>query len=790
LLALPLTSGGLSASRGLLAAFAHLGWRRYRMLHEHANHARAQRCVRVCDITLPIRRMSSDALVLAKAAVLGVVEGLTEFLPVSSTGHLIVASRLLDWESPTFEIVIQLGAMLALTWAYRAEIARLVREVPSRVPARLFVLKLFIAFLPAAVVGLAAHAWIEAHLFQPGFVAGTLIIGGILIFVIDAPGRSSGLRDLERISFGQALAVGLGQTLSLLPGVSRAGATILTGLLAGLERRAATEFSFFVALPTMYAACLFSLWKARHGLSGQLGGAMVVGLIAAFVTAYVVIEAFLRFVQSNSLRPFGWYRIGVGALVILWLTLAPHPAQNVVLIVSDSLRAQNLGLYGHDKPTSPFLDSLEKRAIVYDNAYSHYSYTWPSISNLFTGVPFSALVDGKLFVTPPNRGPGGGLDGRNRTLAEYLAVAGVATRGVSANPFICRNYGFAQGFDSFHDGSSWDPEYWEHHHGKFTAEEVNQVADVYLDELAREKRPWFLYLHYFDTHMNYDAPIIDRVLFESPRYMRSGRIVRGSPRNIEGKTVKFRTPDLEAWLTDRDIEYLEAQYDAEIHYFDRNLKALFASLERRGLDATTTVIVTADHGEAFFERGFWGHGYLSRAEEEHIPLLIVPAAGRGAPRRVDAAVTSTEIFHAVLASFGVHAELPGEAIPRTGDLLSGSEPGSVAYSEGPGGTRILRDRHHALYRYADIETIGWPLPVRDGDFLFDLATDPAEMANLLDGDAGLVAAAQVRDELVAAAPVLSRVGQAHAARGATGGDPMQDAQGELRERLKALGYAD
>jgi len=260
---------------------------------------------------------------LLKAAVLGVVEGLTEFIPVSSTGHLIVASRVLGFGDPTFEIFIQLGAILALTWEYRATILRLASEgVRPGTPAQRFVFRLLIAFLPAAVVGLVAHDWIEGHLFRPETVALSLIAGGILILVLDGPRRTGGLSRFEDVSFGQALAIGCGQVLSLIPGVSRAGATILTGLVAGLDRRAATEFSFFLALPTMYAACLFALWKSRHQLDADAALALAVGFVTAFASALVVIRALLRFVQGHTLRPFGWYRIAAGAALLLWLALA------------------------------------------------------------------------------------------------------------------------------------------------------------------------------------------------------------------------------------------------------------------------------------------------------------------------------------------------------------------------------------------------------------------------------------------------------------------------------------
>jgi undecaprenyl-diphosphatase len=259
---------------------------------------------------------------LLKAAVMGVVEGLTEFIPVSSTGHLIVASRLLDFGNPTFEIFIQLGAILALTWEYRHTLLRLASEgVEPGSNAQRFILRVLVAFLPAAVVGLLFHHWIESHLFRPETVSASLIVGGILILALDGPWRSGGLHDFQRVSLGQALGIGCGQVLSLMPGVSRAGATILSGLVAGLDRRAATEFSFFLALPTMYAACLFALWKGRHDLDTSAALALAVGFVTAFASALVVIRALLRFVQSNSLRPFGWYRIAAGLVLAAWLLL-------------------------------------------------------------------------------------------------------------------------------------------------------------------------------------------------------------------------------------------------------------------------------------------------------------------------------------------------------------------------------------------------------------------------------------------------------------------------------------
>ena len=259
---------------------------------------------------------------LWKPALLGVLEGLTEFIPVSSTGHLIIASHFLDYGSAEFEILVQLGAMLALTWCTSDRILSLSGNLGLRPEGRPFLLKVGLAFVPAALVGFLAHDVIEEYLFHPRFVAAMLVVGGALILLIDRPGERQGLEELERLSFSQALAVGLGQCLALLPGVSRSGATIVTGLVAGLSRAAATEFSFFLALPTMYAACFYTMFKARDRLTDELGLGMLVGLIAAYLSSVVVIRAFLKFVQTNSLRPFGWYRIifGIALLVFLALT--------------------------------------------------------------------------------------------------------------------------------------------------------------------------------------------------------------------------------------------------------------------------------------------------------------------------------------------------------------------------------------------------------------------------------------------------------------------------------------
>lgn len=258
---------------------------------------------------------------LWKPALLGIIEGLTEFVPVSSTGHLIIFGHFLDYGSSEFEIIIQLGAMLALTWCTSDRILALSGNLGLRPEGRPFLVKVGMAFVPAAIVGFLAHDVIEEYLFHPNFVAAMLVTGGFLILLIDRPGDRGGLEDLSNISYAQAIAVGLGQCLALLPGVSRSGATIVTGLVAGLSRAAATEFSFFLALPTMYAACFYTMFKARDRLADELGLGMVVGLFTAYVSSLIVIRAFLAFVQTNSLRPFGWYRILFGLVLLVFLFL-------------------------------------------------------------------------------------------------------------------------------------------------------------------------------------------------------------------------------------------------------------------------------------------------------------------------------------------------------------------------------------------------------------------------------------------------------------------------------------
>lgn len=261
-----------------------------------------------------------DIYTLLTAALLGIIEGLTEFLPVSSTGHLIIAADLLHFtgrNAEAFEIVIQLGAILGVAWDYRRRLTQLV--VGLRQPREFRLARnLLIAFLPAAVVGLLFHQQIKTHLFNPVTVAWALIVGGVLILIIERLPLRARIADIDTIGVRDALKIGLAQTLSLFPGVSRAGATIMGGLLAGLSRTAATEFSFLLAIPVMLAATTFELAGNLHGMSDHDLLALAIGFVMSFLTATVVVRLFLRYVARHDFTVFAWYRIGFGLLVLAY----------------------------------------------------------------------------------------------------------------------------------------------------------------------------------------------------------------------------------------------------------------------------------------------------------------------------------------------------------------------------------------------------------------------------------------------------------------------------------------
>ena len=256
-----------------------------------------------------------------KAILLGIVEGITEFLPVSSTVHLIVTGQLLGWtdaRAETFEIFIQLGAILAILWLYRARLAAVVRHAASSRADQRFVLSLVIAFIPAALVGFLFHHQIKAALFTPVVVATALVVGGIVILLIERWAPPSRNDDPFAVPPGTALGVGLAQVLALIPGVSRSGATILGGFSLGLTRRAATEFSFFLAIPVMFAATLFDLYSSRDVLTTADVPILAIGFAVSFISALVVVRSFLRYVSHRSFTVFAWYRIAFG-LLLLWV---------------------------------------------------------------------------------------------------------------------------------------------------------------------------------------------------------------------------------------------------------------------------------------------------------------------------------------------------------------------------------------------------------------------------------------------------------------------------------------
>jgi undecaprenyl-diphosphatase len=273
-----------------------------------------------------------DIVLLAKAAVLGVVEGLTEFLPISSTGHLILAASLLDFtgaSAKVFEIAIQTGAMFAVIWEYRARIAATFAGLFSDALAQRFARNVLIAFAPAVVFGLAMGKMIKTHLFHPVPVALAFVVGGIIILWVEAQHRKAyGARDLEGARHARvetvddmnaldALKVGLVQCLALIPGTSRSGATIIGAMVFGFSRRAATEFSFYLAIPTLIGAGVYSVWKERGALSMGDVPMFAVGTVFAFASALLCIRWLIRYVATHDFTVFAWYRIVFGGLVLL-----------------------------------------------------------------------------------------------------------------------------------------------------------------------------------------------------------------------------------------------------------------------------------------------------------------------------------------------------------------------------------------------------------------------------------------------------------------------------------------
>jgi undecaprenyl-diphosphatase len=266
-----------------------------------------------------------DVILLLKAAVMGVVEGLTEFLPVSSTGHLILAGSLLHFTgevSKLFEIVIQTGAIFAVVLIYWARIRDTIAGLGSDPRARRLAINVVIAFLPAAVLGVLFNKAIKAHLFTPQVVATTFILGALVILWAERrPSTTVRVHTVDELGPWDALKVGLAQVLALIPGTSRSGATIIGGMLFGLSRQAATDFSFFLAIPTLIGAGVYSLYKDRAAISSADLQVLAVGTVVSFVAAWVCVRWLLRYVATHSFVPFAWYRIAFGIVVLgTWLS--------------------------------------------------------------------------------------------------------------------------------------------------------------------------------------------------------------------------------------------------------------------------------------------------------------------------------------------------------------------------------------------------------------------------------------------------------------------------------------
>jgi undecaprenyl-diphosphatase len=256
-----------------------------------------------------------------KVVILGIVEGITEFLPISSTGHLIVAAALLNFQGSiggTFEIFIQLGAVVAVIVFYRSEIFQQVRTVTSDSRVQRFWLGIIVAFVPAAVIGFLLKDWIKEILFSPVVVGITLIVGGIIFLVVERrPVTTTAVTDAVDIALPQAFMVGIAQTTALIPGVSRSGASIIGGMLGGMNRRAATQFSFYLAIPTLGLATVFDLLTSLDQISGDQLAMLIVGAIISGIVAWLSIGWLLRYVANNTFTAFGYYRICAGIIILI-----------------------------------------------------------------------------------------------------------------------------------------------------------------------------------------------------------------------------------------------------------------------------------------------------------------------------------------------------------------------------------------------------------------------------------------------------------------------------------------
>ncbi|MDC7815334.1 undecaprenyl-diphosphate phosphatase [Pseudomonas sp. BLCC-B112] len=260
-----------------------------------------------------------DFWTAAQALILGIVEGLTEFLPISSTGHQIIVADLLDFggeRAMAFNIIIQLGAILAVVWEFRRKIFDVVLGLPTQPKAQRFTVNLLIAFLPAVVLGVIFADLIHAYLFNPITVASALVVGGIIMLWAERRQHQVHAETVDDITWKDALKVGCAQCLAMIPGTSRSGSTIIGGLLFGLSRKTATEFSFFLAMPTMVGAAVYSGYKYRHLFQPDDFPVFAIGFVTAFIFAMIAVKGLLKFIASHSYAAFAWYRIAFGLLIL------------------------------------------------------------------------------------------------------------------------------------------------------------------------------------------------------------------------------------------------------------------------------------------------------------------------------------------------------------------------------------------------------------------------------------------------------------------------------------------
>jgi undecaprenyl-diphosphatase len=262
-------------------------------------------------------------VVYVQAALLGILEGLTEFLPISSTAHLLIAERWLGFSDPggIFTVIIQFGAVLAVMWLYRGKILRVTAGLASDREAQRFTLMLLLAFIPAAAAGVLLADFVKSVLYEtPVVFAWAFIVGGVAMLVVERSRPTPDVLDAEQTPAVRAFGIGVFQMLALIPGASRSGSTIVGGMLMGLDRAAAAEFSFFLAMPTMAGAFVHDLWEVRDSLGPERALEIAIGFVTAFVAALVVVRPFLRFVGRSGFGPFAWYRIAAGVLILVAMT--------------------------------------------------------------------------------------------------------------------------------------------------------------------------------------------------------------------------------------------------------------------------------------------------------------------------------------------------------------------------------------------------------------------------------------------------------------------------------------